>query len=134
MSLLDTVLEFEIIIDRTEKTESEKSPQPDIAIALLRLMGYVSELAFCATWHTGFEYSLWSVVKHPVKDSSPDRTSLIGQEYLDRNLIEAIQLLSKSANGWWIWDDDAEWGHKFVPLDEWKQHYADKVGEAEKQG
>ncbi|MDI1248021.1 MAG: hypothetical protein PSV13_03975 [Lacunisphaera sp.] len=85
---------------------------PEHARELLRhLMGSISEAQWAAGWLTNLEFTLWQALKDPTS------THLLPYERA------ALDYLSQTAGGWWIWfDDDAKpelSGNRFLPWAEW---------------
>jgi hypothetical protein len=86
--------------------------------ALRDLMIDISDRHWAAGWMMDLEYNLWDAVLRGPKQ--------YGDEVIAREDIEALTRLSEKTNGWFWWSKEAE-EEQFIPLDEWKQHYADWV-------
>jgi hypothetical protein len=92
-----------------ELTDSQK--------ALAEYMSELSEDAYFAGWMEGLEYALWkAVVEEPFE---------YGFLQITDQHIAKLTGLSNACGGWIIFDDES--AETFVPIDEWRKIYAEKV-------
>ena len=86
-----------------------------VAMALRRLMAFLSEEQWAAGWFIEWEYKLW-------KDVLENR-------YEDADMLAR---LARLCNGWWRWRDETDPPSGvskddsrlvFVPMDEWRSRY-----------
>ena len=82
-------------------------------------MSELSELAFCAGWEGGLEFALG--------DAMQGQRSKYGMLVLTDTHRQKLKLLSEQVQGWIIFDDQRE--ETFLPLEDWKSHYAERKGE-----
>jgi hypothetical protein len=79
--------------------------------ALADAMSAISEAAYSASWMTGLEFALWSLLI-----SGEPR---YGRASLKKEELEGLRRLSEKCGGWIIFDDEKE--EVFVPLADWKR-------------
>jgi hypothetical protein len=82
--------------------------------ALADAMSSISEGAYSASWMTGLEFALWSLLV-----SGETR---YGRASLKKEEVEGLRRLSEACGGWIIFDDEKE--EVFVPLADWKRMVA----------
>jgi hypothetical protein len=80
---------------------------------LRTLMSDISEDHYCAGWLSGLEYSLWDIITE-----YPFGNRQFGMGKVSEENIIQLSLLSKSVDGWWIFDNDLK-DERFVTLEEW---------------
>lgn len=107
---MNVALRYVAILKRGELMPTNETKDKE---QLLNLMQDISERCYCAGWMTGLEIYLWGVVE--------GRAGLnYGQSWITENEVSELKRLSKLANGWWKWEDNAE---VFIPLKIWKSSH-----------
>ena len=94
------------------------------ALGLLGLMTGLSEENWCAGWMSGLEYSLWRIrecEEHPV----PDSVAGMGMGRVTDRQRDLLRLLSDECGGWWV-SAEEDYSIRFVPLDDWRAHIAER--------
>jgi len=86
----------------------------DLSLPQQRLAAYMSalsELAFCAGWMEGLEFSLWKALT--------DGPCRFGQIDLTHEQLSRLRELSEECNGWIYFDNKQE--ESFASLADWRQ-------------
>jgi len=83
--------------------------------ALYSRMSDISEACWAAGWMQGTEYALWRAV-------TTGEPQTWGAGIIEQEDIDALRELAELAGGWWR---RVEHKPEFVPLAEWRAHYAE---------
>lgn len=78
-------------------------------IALHLIMEYESEASHAASWLVDPEFIIWARVLR--RGKAPDEVA------------DVLAWLDEEAGGWWCWNENADGGPEFVPIDEWEQRF-----------
>ena len=89
--------------------------------ALYSRMSDISEACWCAGWMQGTEYALWRAV-------TSGEPQTWGAGIIEQEDIDALQELAEWAGGWWR--SGAGYEPEFVPLAEWRAHYAEREADS----
>ena len=78
------------------------------------LQSYIEDISddcFCATWLSGIEYELWSIIQG-------DTPAINLYSTIYQSELDDMKLLSTEINGWVTWGDD-DIQPMYISLDEW---------------